>query len=143
VAGEPTEAETGKVELVRALYEAWNEGVAVEALVDRFFSTEVEWHDQPELPGATVHHGRREVARMLNGLLAMLGRFEVDVERIEDLGDHLALGLFVLRGVGQTSGIAVTSRTVHLLSIAGGQIRRVRAFITLEPIVEPLRGRRG
>ena len=128
-----------KVELAGRLYQAWNDGVPVQELADEFFAPDAEWHDQPELPGADVHRGRDAVARMLNNLEATLGRFDIEVERIEDLGDNLAIAVFVLRGAGRRSGLAVASRTVHLLSIADGRIRRVRAFLTLEPIVEPRR----
>ena len=136
-------ADPAKVALAQALYDAWNAAMPIDELVERFFSEDVEWHEQPELPGSGLHRGRQEVAAMLKALEATLGHFEVDLERIEDLGDHLAIAVFMLRGAGQTSGISVASRTVHLLSIADAKIHRVRAFLTLEPIVDPRRGGRA
>ena len=67
------------VELVRRLLTLWNRAsaVGVEAaersvalreladLAGEFFDPDIEWHDQSELPGATIHHGIEGVGRHL------------------------------------------------------------------------------
>ena len=42
------------LERVREVYAAFNEARAPDSEI---FDPEVEWHNTPELPGATVHHG--------------------------------------------------------------------------------------
>jgi hypothetical protein len=67
------------VELFRRLLTLWNQAsaVGIEApersialrqladLATECFDPDIEWHDQRELPGGTVHHGIEEVGRHL------------------------------------------------------------------------------
>jgi hypothetical protein len=55
-----------KMELVRRLLTLWNDRTsAVPDLAAELFDPDIEWHDQRELPGATIHHGIEEVKRHL------------------------------------------------------------------------------
>ena len=43
-----------ELERVREIYDAFNEARPLDSEI---FDPEVEWHNTPELPGATVHRG--------------------------------------------------------------------------------------
>lgn len=79
--------------VLRDAYRRFNEdGIeAILALLDQ----EIEWHDLPQLPGATVHRGHRGVARMLSMLFDALERYQIEVEKVLDTGQEVVAVVWV------------------------------------------------
>jgi ketosteroid isomerase-like protein len=71
------------VEMVRRSIEMFNRG-DLDALF-RDADPEIEWHDQPELPGATVHHGA-EAAAEHRGRICSVRIFGTRAEALEAAG---------------------------------------------------------
>jgi ketosteroid isomerase-like protein len=95
------------------------------------FDPDVEWHNAPELPGATVHHG-------LDAMIADIRaqgeawdwrRFK-PVEVIPT--DDGAVIFLEVQAAGKSSGIPVRLEVAHVVTLRDGKVVRVRAFIDRE-----------
>lgn len=115
------------VELVKQSIGIFNGG-DVDALF-RDADPEFEWHDQPELPGATVHKGADAAAEHLRSAMENLSDYRLEVEEIVDGGaDVVVCGQIVAQG--RTSGAPVQRPQFSAYSIRAGRIRSVRIFGT-------------
>ena len=127
------------VELVRRVFTFWNRtsGVGEEAadLAAEFFDPDVEWHDQPELPGATVHHGIEEVGRHLAASQEALDYDRVDLLELLD-ADPRVLTAYRMHARGRASGVPVERDAYHVYSFRGGRIASVEIFGTRSEAVE-------
>jgi ketosteroid isomerase-like protein len=115
------------VELLRSGYDALSRG-DVAAWVSTF-DREVELHEIPSMPGATVHHGHRGVRRWLKGMVQLTGerpRIEPE-EFIETLDCVVARVRAHARS--RVGDVPVEIRMVHVVEIDHGRIRRLRAFV--------------
>ena len=114
------------VEIVRRAIEEFNRDGPEAATT--FLDPEIEWHDLPEQPDASVHHGHE-------GFLAsgeFSGSFEdfrVLVDEIFDHGDQVITHVrFVGRGGG--SGATFEQRLAGVFTLRNGSIVRVEFFGT-------------
>jgi uncharacterized protein len=116
------------LERVRAIYAPLNELGELDA---ELFDPAVEWHNAPEVPDATVHHG----------LDALMADFRQQAEAWEDRhfepvelidgGEHVVV--FVrIEATGKSSGAAVQLDVFHVFTIRDEKIVRVQAFIDRE-----------
>jgi ketosteroid isomerase-like protein len=122
------------VELVRRVFTLWNRASAGEEealdIAAECFDPDVEWHDQRELPGATVHHGIEEVGRHLAASHEAL-----DYDRAADLlelldADRRVLAAYRIRAHGRSSGAPVERDSFHVYTFRGGRIASVEIFGT-------------
>jgi ketosteroid isomerase-like protein len=127
------------VELVRRLFALWNRtrGVGDEALelADEFFDPDVEWHDQPELPGATVHHGIEEAQRHLAAAQEALDYDRADLLELLD-ADPRVLAVCRIHAHGRVSGAPAERDAFHVYSFRGARIARVEIFGTRAEALE-------
>jgi ketosteroid isomerase-like protein len=119
------------VDLVRRLFALWNRTSAVgeEAadLAGEFFDPDVEWHDQPELPGATVHHGIEEVGRHLAAAQEALDYARTDLLELLDADPRVLAG-YRFHALGRASGAPVERDAFCVFSFRGARIACVEIF---------------
>jgi ketosteroid isomerase-like protein len=119
------------VEIVRRMWVRTNaEGDAdLPALLDEFFDPEVEWHDTPSLPGASVYRGHEALRRHIEDYLDAWADSGFEIEEIRLVGDRvLTRGRYF--GVGQLSGMRLEDNVVvGIYDLRGGRILRVRQFV--------------
>jgi ketosteroid isomerase-like protein len=120
---------TESIDVVRAAFEAWREG---KSFLD-FLSDRVEWEVRPDLPDAgryTGHEGfRRLSARFDEVMEDMWFRpSEFIATRENQVVVPLRWG-----GRGKGSGLPFEERTeTWVFTVSGGQITRVKEFVTRE-----------
>jgi ketosteroid isomerase-like protein len=88
---------------------------------------EVEWHDQRELPGATVHHGLDEVMRHLASAEESVHYEPADLLELRDAGSCV-VAVYRIHARGRSSGVPVDREAAHVYRFKGGRIERVEIF---------------
>ena len=88
----------------------------------------IEAHDAPEAPDATVHYGPDAVRRDWEQMFALFEDFTIDIEEVFDAGDELAVFLR-LSGRGRESGAEVDARMAHVWTIREGRAIRLRQYL--------------
>ena len=92
-----------------------------------FWDPDVEWHDPPETPDASVLRGREAVRRRLEDLLEAAEEFRVEPEEIIDAGNEVVL---VWRLTGRwRGGVPLELLLCLVCAVRGGQIVRLRNFL--------------
>ena len=92
------------------------------------FDPDVEWHNAPELPGATVHRG---IEAMMADMRAQAEAWEerhfepVDVIETPDG----AIVFLHITARGRSSGAQVDLDVAHVLTMRNDKVVRVQAFI--------------
>ena len=77
------------MELVKRSIEMFNRGDLDALFLDA--DPEIEWHDQPELPGATVHRGAEAAAEHLRSAMRDLSGYRVNPEEFVDVGANVVV----------------------------------------------------
>src|SRR5436190_21006461 len=88
------------VEVVRSAHEAFNRGGPDAALP--YLDPQLEWHDVPDQPDATVHHGHEGFLQAFGVFLEPFAEFTVEPEELRDLDDYV-LVVRRTRGRGRDS----------------------------------------
>ena len=121
------------VEMVRRGLEEFNRGNLDAALADA--DAALEWHDQPELPGATVYYGLEATAEHLRSARRDLPGYRIDAEELLDAGDAVvACGRISARG--RSSQIPVDRPYFAVYTIDDGRIRSIKIFGTRAEALE-------
>jgi ketosteroid isomerase-like protein len=121
-------------------------GSAVEAgfqdgdfgLLAELLDPQVEWHDQRELPGATVHHGIDGVIRHLSAAREALdyAGFEL-LEMLDARGSVVTVTRFSARG--RASGAPVERDVATVWTLQDRRVVRVSIFGTRNEALEAVR----
>jgi ketosteroid isomerase-like protein len=121
------------VEIVRRAHAAFNRlGLTSEStyrIAAELLDPEVEWHDQRELPGATVHHGIEEVMRHLASAEESVHYDSADLFEVLDAGSRV-VAVYRIHARGRASDVPVERDAVHVYGFRGGKIERVEIFGT-------------
>ncbi len=115
---------SGGSDLLERAYEAWNRGdTEAAALVH----PEAEFQMSGDFPGMpATYHGRDGVRAFFDQLTEAWESIEVDVHRLEDVGDRtLALIRFVGHG---RLGVTVERKGAHLVRVRDGLVAELVAF---------------
>jgi ketosteroid isomerase-like protein len=96
---------------------------------------DVEWHDQRELPGATVHQGVEEVERHLAAAQEALEYEAMDLLEVLD-ADPCVVAVYRVRARGRSSGVPVERDAVYVYRFRGPKIERVDIFGTRAQALE-------
>ena len=114
------------IALIRQAYETWNrEGPAA---IASMLAADVEVHDAPELPDAQVWKGRDAAIGRLQAVADAVGGGFVEFEGFEPRGDAV---LVTMRWeLGSEARPAELGTVFHLVDAAGGEITRIRVFLT-------------
>jgi ketosteroid isomerase-like protein len=127
------------VEIVRRAHEALNRaGLGSEGayrIAAELLEPEVEWHDQRELPGATIHHGIGEVMRHLASAEESVRYEPSELLEIFDAG-RCVVAVYRIHARGRASGVPVEREAVHVYSFRGARIERVEIFGTRTEALE-------
>lgn len=121
-----------KVEVVRAIYDAFNRGDtdAILELVDPAVSVE----DRAVIDGAT-YEGRDGALRFLAFQAEAFNAQSVELEELVDTTDEI-VAVIRLRGEGPRSGVPLEGRFSHVWEVAGGVVRRLRVYVTKQEALE-------
>jgi ketosteroid isomerase-like protein len=121
------------VELIRRAHEALNrselEWSEIHRIASQLLHPDVEWHDQRELPGATVHHGVEGVERHLAAAREALDYDPADLLELIDV-DPLVVAVYRVHARGRSSGVRVERDACYVYSFRGPRIERVEIFGT-------------
>lgn len=109
------------VEIVRALFQAFNEGEYGRCF--DFIDPDVEWEDPRGIPGGGLHRGHDGVAAWFARWLAAWEHFAVQAEGFTDAGDHVIVSER-LRGTGKSSGVPIDQAWVAVYRLRAGRIVR-------------------
>ena len=113
------------VEVVRRVYEAWNEGD-----FPAFFGAmdpEIELVLPESGMNAGTRRGRRGMRQLMESYVESFEDFQVEPEEFFEAGDQVVA--FVRNsGRGRASGIETANRPAHLLTLRGGKILRLEVF---------------
>ena len=120
------------VEVVRAMYDAFNRGDtdAILELADPTVSVE----DHGVIDG-TSYEGREGVIRFLAFTADAFQASSVELEELLATGDEI-VAVVVLRGEGPLSRVPLEGRFTHVWQIAGGLVRRLRVYATKQEALQ-------
>jgi ketosteroid isomerase-like protein len=113
---------------IKAVYAAFNERGEFDT---QLFHPDVEWHNAPEWPGASVHRGTEAVERDLRRQFDAWEEARYEPVEIVRTGDQVVVLLHVVVK-GKASGIPSGMEGAHVLTIRDGKVARVQAFLTRE-----------
>ena len=114
------------IERLRGGYEAFARRDLDAAL--EMMDPQIEAHDAPETPDATVHYGREAVRRDWEQMFALFEDFRIDIEEVFDAGEEIVVFLR-LSGRGRESGAEVDARMAHTWTIREGRAIRLRQYL--------------
>jgi ketosteroid isomerase-like protein len=116
-------------ERIRAAYSSFNET----GKIDRgLFADDVVWHNAPEFPGASVHHGIAAIGRDIARQQEAWGEARYDPTEVISAGDDRYVVLLDVQVRGRASGATARMEGAHILTIRDGKVVQVQAFISQE-----------
>ena len=101
----------------------------VRAAWQELLHPEIEWHDQRELPGATVHRGIDVVMKRLAAVSETLDYRAIELRGVLDAGGCV-VATYRLRARGASSGAAVERDASTVYSFRADKVVRVEIFAT-------------
>jgi ketosteroid isomerase-like protein len=113
---------------IRAGYASFNERGEFDTAL---FHPDVEWHNAPEWPGASVHRGIEAVERELRRQFDAWEEARYEPVEILRHRDKVVVLLHVAVK-GKASGIPAGMEAGHVLTIRNGKVTRVQAFLSRE-----------
>jgi ketosteroid isomerase-like protein len=123
------------VEVVRRIYDLWNRG-ELDAAVE-MLDQDVAWNAYVHLPDSRPRQGVREVQEWAGEFAEAWREIQVQIERLEEVGDDLVLALVRITGRGRGSGAAVESGVDgHVWTVRDGRVAAVRMFQGAEDAIE-------
>jgi ketosteroid isomerase-like protein len=99
----------------------------IHELLCKLVHQDVEWHDQSELPGASVHHGVREVEQHLMAAREALDYETAELVEILD-ADQAVLAHYLIRARGRASGAHVEREAFYVYRFRDAKIGQVEIF---------------
>jgi ketosteroid isomerase-like protein len=126
-----------KAELVRRIIEVFNEG-SLSATAE-YWTPDVTWHTDPNVPEPGVYEGKPEVTAYLQGWVRAFGdSFRVQIHEIIDLGRNDVLVVTTVSGhpLGDTQRDAQFLNWAFILTLREGKIAVYRSFFDRERAFE-------
>jgi ketosteroid isomerase-like protein len=121
------------VEIVRRAVEAWDQNASEAA--KKFWATDIEWHDPPNLPDPRVVRGRDAVAAYLTEQVNAVGDIDVTLVDVRTKDEAVVLRMEMTIH-GSESGVDVPGELAQVVDVADSRLRRVRLFRTWEEALE-------
>ena len=115
----------GDEQLLREMYAAWNEGGVSAAA--RFWAEDIVIHDFPELPDATVTHGRDQATQVWEERLKTFD-IHLDVTSIEEIGPGRYFVVLGVRTKGPVTGISLEEPHFHVATMDDGEATEAMFF---------------
>jgi ketosteroid isomerase-like protein len=110
---------------IRAVYATFSEEGEIDT---ELFLPDVEWHNAPEWPGASVHRGLEAVVRDIVHQREAWGEARYEPVEILRTGDKIVVLLRVVVS-GKASGVPAGMEAGHVLTMRAGKVARVQAFL--------------
>ena len=111
------------VEIVRAVFAAWNAGDMEALLAD--VHPELVYHPRADEPDPSPHVGRDAFERLVRGFVDSFSEVTLEVLELIDAGDHVIASTVlhvVLRGQGSRSGAGVSDTYVFVYKVRDGLV---------------------
>ena len=116
------------VELVRQVYEFWNETHDIDSMLGRFFTEDVSWVEPPDSPNAGVFAGREAVAGYLRDWVEHMDLPTYEVQDLIDAGDRVVAMLQAdARGAASELRLGDVP-LVHVCELRDGKVAAVSVF---------------
>ena len=109
------------VEIVRAVFAAWNAGDMEALLAD--VHPELVYHPRADEPDPSPHVGRDAFERLVRGFVDSFSEVTLEVLELIDAGDHVIASTVlhvVLHGQGSASGAGVSDTYVFVYKLRDG-----------------------
>ena len=114
-------------EIVRRLYELWNEGDLEAALESMHEDVEYVNPDYAVEPGTRRGHAGMREAMMAN-LDVAFSSYEHELHEAIAVGDEHVLALLTFRACGRDSGAQIEVDEQHLWTLRDGKVARIEWF---------------
>jgi ketosteroid isomerase-like protein len=111
------------VEIVRRALGYLDEG-NFEALIE-LLDPDVEWIEDPRIPGAVTRHGTEEVRRYGESLSRYWESLDLRIERCVDRGADVVV-FSTIRATARTSGVDLKRPIYTLVTVRDGKLVRAR-----------------
>ena len=115
----------GNVEIVRAIYRAWEEGSPRDS---GLLADDIEWVNDKQAVEPGTRKGAEAFDDAAEKVTSTFEGARVQFERFIDAGVDQVLVIGMLRGVGQGSGVDVGRRQGYLWTIRDGKAVRFQWF---------------
>jgi ketosteroid isomerase-like protein len=121
------------VELIRRFVDAFNRG-EVESMAEHY-DPDVELHEWPTAPGASVYRGAEGVLSAIDGWFEIWEWMRVEIVELVDAGDDV-LVILDQRAKGKGSEVEVEIRSFNVYTFRDGKVIRIQLFTEPEPANE-------
>jgi len=115
------------VEAMRRFVEAVNEGGA-DADLD-LLDPEVEFHEDPTFPEATIYRGRDAVVDNFREFTASFDGYRFEIEDVREAGGDRVLAVFHEHARGRASGLDVHRRSGWVATFRDGKVLHVEIYL--------------
>jgi ketosteroid isomerase-like protein len=125
------------VEIVRAVFEAWNAGDMEALFAD--YHPELVYHPRADEPDPSPHVGRDVYERLVRGFVDSFSEVTFDVLEVIDTGDHVITSTVlhaVLHGQGSASAAGVSDTYVFVYKLRDGLVREGWEYRTKQEALE-------
>jgi ketosteroid isomerase-like protein len=120
-------------EIVRRVFEAWTaEGAEG---VRPMLSEEIEVHDPPQFPDASVHLGVDAALARYGDWRQALGDMAATVEEIIPADDEFVV-ILRIQVLGPRSGIEIVQEVAQVVRVADRKLQRQRVFLSRAEALE-------
>jgi ketosteroid isomerase-like protein len=127
------------VEIVRRVFEVFNQGGPTAVWRGGFWSTEIVWDTTPSgIPGLGIYRGYEEVKSAFEDdwfKAFPFEEWELVVEELIDHGDQV-IAMSRQRGRGASSGVAAELKQAHVVTVRGGQVVRFVSYLDRKKALE-------
>ena len=128
------------VEVVRAIFEAWNAREELDALFSRFHP-QLIYHPRADEPDPSPHIGRGAYERLVHGFVESFSEVTFEVLELIDAGDHVITSTVlhaVLHGQESASGAGVSDTYVFVYKLRDGLVVEGWEYRTKQEALEAL-----
>ena len=116
-----------RTDMVRELFEAFNEERLADGWIEASFDPEAEVLDFPDVPDRRRYEGHEGVREFMADLGENWRSTSVQVEEVREVGDTVIV-LGRQQSVGAMTDVPVESEFAELLEFNGDRIRGIRMF---------------
>jgi uncharacterized protein len=107
------------VERLRGVYEAFNEGAGIEAILERL-APDFHVRDRESSPDRETRYGKEGIKQLFASYMEAFDALRLEPEEFIDAGDQIVVSLNQrIRGKG--SGAEVEGRIAHVWTMLGGE----------------------
>jgi ketosteroid isomerase-like protein len=120
------------VEIVRRGWEGfkagWERGETGGGFESGAFAPDVEWMPPKDFPGRSVYRGREGFDEFMRTWTEDFEDFELNLEKLIDVGDDRVVGLYHHKAIGKASGVPVELHQGLVYELAEGRVIRCRNY---------------